>query len=232
MFEKYQNFIAIIIAGALIAGGIMLSRGNQNQQPRNQETEKTVTRTMLSIARSVGIDTQEFQACLDDESSVQKIINDVEIASSAGVQGTPTFIVIKRTYDAQGNITRQQEIPVVGARNLETFETVILTGNAPFDQGPFEGAKTVLTENDYWKGPRDAKVIIVKYSDIDCPFCKRAWTTIDALLVKNPDYALVYRHSPILSLHPLAGYKAQGSECARRIGGEEAFWKFIDRIAR
>lgn len=233
MFEKYQNFIAIIIAGALIAGGILLSKNQtSNIQQENYETEEQVTKTMVSLARKIGLNQRDYEACLRSGEFVPALEDAIALAEQSGVQGTPTFIVIKRTFNSDGTIVSEQQIPVVGARDIATFEQVIATGQAPADQGPFSGEKIILNETDHWKGPKNAEVVIVKYTDIDCPFCKRSWTTLDPLLEKNSNYALVYRHSPILSLHPLAGYKAIGSECAKKIGGEEVFWKFIDGIAR
>jgi protein-disulfide isomerase len=233
MFEKYQNFFAIIIAGALIAGVLAITQKPSSVAlDQGFETEKQVTDQMSKIARDIGINKRAFEACLSNETFAGKIEQDITTAAQSGVQGTPTFFVIKRSFDTNGNVNREQQIPIVGARDLAVFEQVIKTGIAPAEQGPFQGEKIVFNENDHWKGPRDAEIVIVKYSDIDCPFCKRAWTTIDQLIATYPQYAFVYRHSPILSLHPFAGYKAAGSECAKSLGGEEAFWNYLDAIAR
>ena len=42
--------------------------------------------------------------------------------------------------------------------------------------------------------------------------------------------AWVYRHYPIPQLHPKAFQEAEATECAWEQGGNEAFWKYTDRI--
>jgi protein-disulfide isomerase len=108
----------------------------------------------------------------------------------------------------------------------------IENGKTPEGQPTVSGEKIVLTESDHWMGPKNASVVIVEYSDIDCPFCKRAKPTIDEILKENPEYAFVYRHAPLVQLHPYAAYKAQATECILETDGVEGFWKFLDVIAK
>lgn len=228
-FERYQTFFSIVIAGALIAGGIILAKSNTSPSENTQgiETQVSVTEDMTEIAKDLGLPKKTFEVCLENKTTVERVTDATSLAESAGVQGTPTFVVMIRNGETF------TQVPLVGARDLATFEQVIATKKIPADQDPnFTIAPVVLAETDHWKGPKDASVVIVKYSDIDCPFCKRAWSTLDELLAKNPSYALVYRHSPIVSLHPFAPLKAQAAECAYDIGGDEAFWKFLDQVAR
>lgn len=68
-------------------------------------------------------------------------------------------------------------------------------------------------------GPADAAVTMVIFSDFQCPYCAKLAATIDSLVAKYPrDIALVYRHFPISTLHPLAFSAAIASECAREQG--------------
>ncbi len=88
-----------------------------------------------------------------------------------------------------------------------------------------------LTDKDHVRGSRDAKVFLIEYSDFECPFCKRFHPTLLQLLEEYGDQlALVYRHFPLDQLHPKADKEAEASECVRELGGEEAFWKFVDKI--
>jgi protein-disulfide isomerase len=90
------------------------------------------------------------------------------------------------------------------------------------------GERIVLSDSDHKMGPAQAEVTIVEYSDIDCPFCKAAKPILDEILREHPEFAFVYRHSPIVSLHPFAAYKAEASECVTDLAGKDAFWKFLD----
>jgi len=88
----------------------------------------------------------------------------------------------------------------------------------------------VDVDNDHVRGPKNAKVTLVEYSDFECPFCKRHHPTIKKILETYPnDVNVVYRHYP-LSFHPNAMPAAVASECAAELGGQDAFWKFHDAI--
>lgn len=237
-FEKYQTFISIIIAGALIGGGIVLSKTiPQAGAPAAngttaQQTEATVKADLIKTAKSLSLDSKALGVCLDKNTKESMISEATTVATRSGVQGTPTFIIIKRTYGADDRIVSEKQIPVVGARDKATFMAAIENGTLPAGQPEMSGEKVVLSDTDHYKGPMRAEVIIVEYSDMDCPFCKRAKPTIDGILAEHPEYAYVYRHSPLAQLHPLAPYKAEAAECIYDTNGAEGFWKFVDAIMK
>ncbi|MEI8224003.1 MAG: thioredoxin domain-containing protein [bacterium] len=237
-FEKYQTFISIIIAGLLIGGGIVLSKtippaqGTQNGNQPQAQTEKDVRAELIKTAKSLSLDSKALGACLDNKSQEATVNAASALATQSGVSGTPTFFILKRTIAADGTITVEKQIPVVGARDKQTFMDAIEKGIQPAGQQDLTGAKIVLNENDHYLGPKNASIVIVEYSDIDCPFCKRAKPTIDQILKEHPEYALVYRHAPLVQLHPFAAYKAQATECIATTNGPEGFWKFLDVISK
>ncbi|MFA6095326.1 MAG: thioredoxin domain-containing protein [Candidatus Paceibacterota bacterium] len=90
-----------------------------------------------------------------------------------------------------------------------------------------------VSANDHILGNPDAKIVIVEYSDTECPFCKRFHTTLKQIMKEygaKGDVAWVYRSFPIPSLHPKAQKEAEALECAAELGGNTAFWKYTDRI--
>ena len=48
-----------------------------------------------------------------------------------------------------------------------------------------------VTADDHRKGPADAAVVIVEYSDFDCPFCSRFHDAMNDLVTNNSDVAWV-----------------------------------------
>ncbi len=88
-----------------------------------------------------------------------------------------------------------------------------------------------VTNKDWVKGGRNAKISIIEFSDTECPFCKRLHPTLQKLV---DDYQgqvnWVYRYFPLTSLHPKSPKEAQAAECAGELGGNDVFWKYIDRI--
>lgn len=86
-------------------------------------------------------------------------------------------------------------------------------------------------EEDYVRGNPDAKLTLVEYSDIDCPFCTRFHETTKQILEEYPnDVNIVFRHFPLLQLHPDAGTKAAATECVGELGGNDAFWTYLDNL--
>lgn len=75
------------------------------------------------------------------------------------------------------------------------------------------------------KGPADAKVTIVEYSDFQCPFCSRGYSTIenDVLKQYGDKVRFYYKNYP-LPFHPYAKPAAIAAECAKQQKAE-AFWK-------
>jgi protein-disulfide isomerase len=78
------------------------------------------------------------------------------------------------------------------------------------------------------RGPANAKVTIVEFSDFHCPFCRSVQPTLNTLLTRYPnDVRLVYRHLPLDTLHPQARRASEASWCADRQG---RFWAFHDGL--
>lgn len=87
-----------------------------------------------------------------------------------------------------------------------------------------------LTNTDHIRGDKKAKIALVEYSDLECPFCKTFHVTAQKIVDDYKGKVMwVYRHYP-LSFHVNAQKEAEASECVSELGGEDAFWKFIDAI--
>jgi len=90
-----------------------------------------------------------------------------------------------------------------------------------------------VTADDHIRGNPNASVIVVEYSDTECPFCGRFHTTMKKIIDeygKDGKVAWVYRHSPIDQLHPKSRKEAEALECANELGGNDKFWQYTDRI--
>lgn len=73
------------------------------------------------------------------------------------------------------------------------------------------------------KGPKDAKVTIIKFSDYQCPFCSQAATLVEDVLKQYPkDVNLVYKQFPLTSIHPNA---MPASKAALAAGKQGKYWE-------
>lgn len=77
------------------------------------------------------------------------------------------------------------------------------------------------------KGPQDAPVEIIEYSDFQCPACQRAAVTVKKLLEAYPQKInFTFRHFPLPG-HRWSAVAHQAAECAAQKG---KFWQFHDRL--
>ena len=101
------------------------------------------------------------------------------------------------------------------------------------DEGPTKeqlAAIPAVSNDDHIRGNKNAKVVLIEYSDYECPFCARFHPTISTLKEEfGDDVAWVYRHFP-LSFHPSAQKAAEGAECVADQKGEDAFWVYTDFV--
>jgi protein-disulfide isomerase len=80
------------------------------------------------------------------------------------------------------------------------------------------------------KGPKDAKVQIIEFSDFECPYCSKFVTdTMPQILQNYGDKVLfAFRNYPLpASMHPYAEKAAEAGECANDQG---AFWQYHDLL--
>jgi protein-disulfide isomerase len=75
------------------------------------------------------------------------------------------------------------------------------------------------------KGPADARITLVEFSDFECPYCSAAEKQVDIVMAAYPkDVKLIYKQFP-LSMHPHAQMAAEASLAARDQG---KFWEMYD----
>jgi protein-disulfide isomerase len=97
----------------------------------------------------------------------------------------------------------------------------------PFGARPFEEARVKLEKgvNGIAKGPEKAGVLIVEFSDMQCPHCQKAAPNVEQLLAQEPEARFVFQNFPLPS-HNWAEKAADYVDCVGR-AGNDAVWKFI-----
>ena len=137
--------------------------------------------------------------------------------------GVPIAIVIAAALIA-GAIYINGNSPKQAAVQKEVAQAEAVEASSTF---------RAVDSTDHIRGNPNAPIVLVEYSDFDCPFCKQFDDTLQQIM---KDYgtsgkvAWVYRQLPLQQLHPNAPKIAIASECAAQLGGNDAFWKFSDRI--
>ncbi|MDO8462674.1 MAG: DsbA family protein [bacterium] len=74
----------------------------------------------------------------------------------------------------------------------------------------------------------DPKLVIVEFSDFQCPYCRQAYPVIREAMTMYQDRVLhVYRDFPVDELHPHARRAAAAARCANEQG---KFWPYHDQL--
>jgi protein-disulfide isomerase len=78
------------------------------------------------------------------------------------------------------------------------------------------------------RGNAKAPVMIVEFSDYQCPYCHQIEPTVKDLMAKYGDkISLSYRDFPLTAIHPYAMGAAEASRCAEEQG---KFWEYHDQL--
>ena len=84
-----------------------------------------------------------------------------------------------------------------------------------------------------YKGNENAPVIMVEYSDYECPFCGKFYAEtlpqIESEYITSGKVKLVYKDFP-LSFHPNAQKAAEAARCAGEQKGNDGYWAMHDKI--
>lgn len=86
---------------------------------------------------------------------------------------------------------------------------------------------SIDTSKDYVRGAKNAAIMLVEYSDFECPFCKKHFPTMNQLLKEyEGKIGFVYKHYP-LPFHKNAQKAAEATECS---GEQGKFWEMHDKL--
>ena len=211
---------------------------------------------VADAARKLGLDVDRFERDRVSDAAAAAIDSDHLSGGKAGATGTPYFMVNGRPYSglrtekqwrdileferkaAQALVDRGTARGEVYAALMKDAKAVrgdgAAVGGAPSkrpkgsDGGPDPDKRyRVTADGRPQKGPDDALVTIVEFSDFQCPFCRNVNDTL--ALVKQrygDDVRVVFRQRP-LNFHREARAAAKAALAAHRQG---KFWEMHDKL--
>lgn len=222
---------AIIIAGVIIAGSILFtsSGGLPSKSNDSNGTNTTVTDgefgPLYELASIVDVSPSDLKECVDSGDLLAKVQKGISDGSSAGITGTPGFVI--------GKVDGSKVVGEVfsGAQPFEAFQEIL----EKYLSGEGETTSTTPIDGDPVKGdPKKAKVAIVEFSDYECPFCQRFHqTTFDQLIEEYVDTGkaiYVYKDFPLSFHDPVATEEAMAAQCVYEFKGDDAFFTFASAI--
>jgi len=187
--------------------------------------------------RSGALERMIDERLVDTEAKKQGLTSDQLMAAETGKGVTVADDAVRKFYDDNQARMGGQTFEQIGPRirtyleqqgkqeawrkyvqGLREAANVSVKLEQPRVQVAAEGAS---------RGPADAPVTIIEFSDYQCPFCRKAEPTVKEVLARYPDKVrFVYRHFP-LEMHPRARPAAEASNCA---GEQGKFWEYHDQV--
>ena len=139
----------------------------------------------------------------------------------AGIAVISVIVLLNQNFNDE-NISQ-----VAGEVMKNDAQVVIPSDNNPSDNNPSASPVKPISDSDYVRGNKNAKVSIIEYSDFECPFSSRHQETMLKIAEDfGNQVAITFRHFP-LSFHQEAQKAAEATECA---GEQGKFWEMHDKI--
>jgi protein-disulfide isomerase len=182
------------------------------------DTSQVFEPRLAAIAVQSGLDVVAWQSCRSDPAMASRVNGDLSLAGTAGVHATPTFAV-------NGTL-------LVGAQPAAPFRTALDAARARASGVPaalyYESAvPQIPVGTSPVRGPAEAWITVVEFSDFQCPYCATAQSTLATVLPEyGTDVRVVFKNYP-LSFHSHARTIAIAAECAHAQG---RFWQFHDLV--
>lgn len=151
------------------------------------------------------------------------------VEPTATVQETepPTEVVAEPTEDLTPQPTADTRLTDDDGKMVCTIVEPLFSELTPEQEAQLAVFPPV-SEEDWTKGPEDAIITIIEYTEFQCPYCAMAYQELEKLMDMYPeDVRLVYRPYPLISIHPNSQVAAQAAEAA---GLQGKFWEMYSNL--
>ena len=182
-------------------------------------------------------------------STLQGMIDERILENAAAAANLSSEDYLKQQVEAKGEVSEDEiaafydeHIDQIGERELDQVRNDIsayltqqrvativadLRGQADAEIC-LEPTRVEVEAIGPFKGPDDAIVTLIEFSDFQCPYCKRVVPTIEQIVAKYPTQVrFVFRNLPLNRIHPRAQPAAEAAACA---GKQGEFWGYHDLI--
>jgi protein-disulfide isomerase len=191
-----------------------LALGAQTPSPDAWKTSETLGNVDLSELTPV------------QKKALLKIVREQDCSCQCGMKTAECIM-----KDSNCSYSRAlAKIAIQGVKDGKTLmEISKLMDASPKAHRPklLEDPVKIAVEGSPVKGPADARITLVEFSDFECPFCSAAVKQVDIVMAAYPkDVKLIYKQFP-LSMHPHAELAAEASLAARE---QDKFWEMYELL--
>jgi protein-disulfide isomerase len=200
-------------------------------------------------ASKLGLDLARFRQALDERTYAEQVQADLDLSDKLSIANLPQLFIngrpqprdqvssealearVKEELESTKQLLKQG-VPAEGlyasliANGLEGIPEPGLAELPPLPQGTY----TVDIGNSPVRGPKDAPITLITFSDFQCPYCARLEKTLARLGEEYGDrMRIVWKDAPNLEFHKDAMLAHQAGRAAAEQG---RFWEMHDQIFR
>ena len=253
-----RAMILIAILGAALTTGAAAQGGGQSASgPLASVNGKAISSAEVEKPIAADLAKLEAQIYELKKNKLNTLIDEQLLAQEAAKRGITTAALLQAEVTSKSSAVTDEEVAVYYGANqaklqkdlnawrdqIRTFLNAQKAGErrtAFLDQlraqhkvevflkAPAIFRAEIVTAGAYMKGPADAPIQLVEFSDFHCPFCKRVEPTLGQVLARyDGKIRFVYKDFPLDSLHPGARAAAEAARCA---GEQGKFWEFHEKV--
>jgi protein-disulfide isomerase len=200
----------------LLAGTLVLGQASEKTKPAAKPAEKLGTHATANLPSEATV-----ESFLHEQFGYQSDMSwKISSIKPSTIEGLAEVTVVLANQQGQ-QLSRFYVSP--------DGQHALIGDVVPFGAKPFDPAKNALEKGITGpsRGPKDAAVTIVEFGDLQCPACKAAQPTIEALVAAEPQARFVFQNFP-LEMHNWAAKGAAYADCVGR-ASNDAFWKFVSK---
>ena len=211
-----KNIVRTLIVVALLTAGAVAQTKPAHKPPPKPSGAPSVPEAKPYLPSEETVNSFLYQTFGYDPTITWKI-SEIRPAEAAGLAEVTVVL-----SNPQGSNVSKLYVTADGKHAI-TGEIL------PFGARPFDDARAKLDKgvNGPAKGPAQAAVTVVEFSDLQCPHCKQAAPNVEQLLALEPEIHFVYQNFP-LPAHDWAEKAAGYLDCIGR-APNDAVWKFIQK---
>lgn len=194
---------------------------------------------LIAAVEGLGVAPSVLSQAISTNKYADKFEQSSDLAMDFQARGTPHFFVngrrvkgaqpfpaFKKIIDEQ--LAKAKAMIAKGTPRGKIYEQIMKEGKSPppppkKDLGP-------APKDSPFKGNANAKIVIQEFSDFECPFCGKVNPTLKQVMSEyGNEVKIVWRHMP-LPFHKAAPLASEAAIEIQKQKGDEAFWKFHDKL--
>ncbi len=186
-------------------------------------------KALYAYARQLHLDDAAFRQAMDTHEYRPIVEEDLLEAKALGITQTPTIFVNGQRFEGAQSTDVLEKAISAGTSKKSAPQKKAVRVSSPRN----DNALSATTFRDLTKaamlvrGPANAPVTIVEFSDFQCPFCRRSVEPLEELVKEHPkDVRLVFRSFP-LDFHQ---YSELAHEAALAAAAQGKFWEMHDLL--